>query len=80
MTAAKPYRRIVGKLCSGNCGGAILPPDAEIATVGAMKIRNSNNKNQGGLILNWRFLNLSLLNSGILGENLVTIFQLVIYQ
>jgi hypothetical protein len=54
------YLRIIGKLCSGSCGGAILPPDADIATVGARKVKNSNSKNRGGLILT-RF-NLATVN------------------
>jgi hypothetical protein len=54
------YLRIIGKLCSGSCGGAILPPDADIATVGARKTNSSNNMNSGGLILTR--LNLATVN------------------
>lgn len=42
---------MIGKLCSGSCGGAILPPDADIAIVGAKKVKDSRNRNRGGLIL-----------------------------
>jgi hypothetical protein len=45
---------MIGKLCSGSWGGAIFPPDEEIAIEGAMKIKPNINKNSGGLIL--RFL------------------------
>jgi hypothetical protein len=48
---------MMGKLCSGSWGGAILPPDEEIAIVGARKVKPSNNKNKGGVI--FRFLNRS---------------------
>jgi hypothetical protein len=45
---------MMGKLCSGSWGGAILPPDEEMAIEGAMKIKPNINRNKGGLI--FRFL------------------------
>jgi hypothetical protein len=47
---------MMGKLCSGSCGGAILLPDEDIAIVGARKVRAKSSRNSGGLI--FRFLSL----------------------
>ena len=52
---------MIEKVRSGSCGGAIFPPDADIATVGAKKVKNSRNKNSGGVILTR--LNLDTVNS-----------------
>jgi hypothetical protein len=62
---------MIGKLCSGNCGGAIFPPDEEIAIDGAMKIKPSKNKNSGGLIFKFLIRSTSLAVSGLL----ITIFN-----
>jgi hypothetical protein len=55
---------MMGKLCSGSCGGAILLPDEDIAIVGARKVKANKSKNSGGLI--FRFLSL-LTNLAIKG-------------
>ena len=62
---------MIGKLCSGSWGGAILPPDEEIAIEGARKIKPSNNKNIGGLIFRFLSRSTSLAVRGLL----ITIFN-----
>ena len=56
---------MIAKVRSGSCGGAILPPDADIATVGAKKVKSSNSKNNGGVILT-RLTLATASNSGLI--------------
>jgi hypothetical protein len=62
---------MIGKLCSGNCGGAIFPPDDEIAIEGAIKIKPNIKRNSGGLIFRFLSRSTALAVSGLL----ITIFN-----
>jgi hypothetical protein len=62
---------MIGKLCSGSWGGAIFPPDDAITIDGAVKIRNSRNRNRGGLIFRFLIRSISLAVRGLL----ITIFN-----
>jgi hypothetical protein len=62
---------MIGKLCSGNCGGAILPPDEAITIDGAVKIKASRNRNRGGVIFRLLIRSASLAVRGLL----ITIFN-----
>jgi len=65
---------MIGKLYSGSWGGAIFPPDEEIAITsgtaklndGARKIKPSKNRNRGGLIFRFLIRSTSLVVRGLL--------------
>jgi hypothetical protein len=52
-------------LYSGSWGGAIFPPEAEMAIDGAVKIKANRNRNRGGLILRFLIRLTSLEVSGL---------------
>jgi hypothetical protein len=60
------HLRIRGKLYSGSWGGAIFPPDEAVTIDGAVKIKPSSNKNNGGLIFRFLSRSISLAVKGLL--------------